>query len=249
MEILRWIGFGAFFVSSLAIGIRLLQFARRTAQIPELLIGVSVLCIGPIGYGLSMLAFAFRGSSTVLSATLQGSSFVALFVGAASQYLFVWYVYRRTSRWGRPVVFAAITLMALSYAGDLMMNGLVDRIQGGIAHTLGQLVRLLGFAWNSFESLRMGWTLRQRAQLGLADPILSHRFLFWGVGAGAAFTGTLIHTVVRAATGGSAMELPVASLIISVCGLTAACCMWMAFHPPSALTGRRKGDAVPSTTD
>jgi hypothetical protein len=45
------------------------------------------------------------------------------------------------------------------------------------------------------------------------------------------------------------MELPVASLIISVCGLTAACCMWMAFHPPSALTGRRKGDAVPSATD
>ncbi len=108
MEILCWIGLGAFFVSSLAIGIRLLQLARRTAQIPELLIG---------------------------------SSFVAVFVGSS------------------------------------------------------------------------------------------------------------IHAVVRAATGGSVMELPVASLIISVCGLTATCCMWMAFHPPSALTGRRKGDAVPSATD
>ena len=123
MEILRWIGFGAFFVSSLAIGIRLLQLARRTAQIPELLIGISVLCIGPIGCGLSMLALAFRGPSTVLSATLQGSSFVAVFVGS------------------------------------------------------------------------------------------------------------LIHAVVRAATGRSVMELPVASLIISVCGLTAARCMGMAFHP------------------
>ncbi|MCH7709788.1 MAG: hypothetical protein IH884_14975, partial [Myxococcales bacterium] len=61
MEILRWIGFGAFFVSSLAIGIRLRQLARRTAQISELLIGIGVLCIGPIGCGLSMLALAFRG--------------------------------------------------------------------------------------------------------------------------------------------------------------------------------------------
>jgi hypothetical protein len=249
MEILRWIGFGAFFVSSLVIGIRLLKLARRTAQLPELLIGISVLCIGPIGYGLSMLAFAFRGSSTILSATLQGSSFVAVFVGAASQYLFVWYVYRRTSSWGRPVAFAAIALMAMSYAGDLMMNGLVDRTQDGIAYSVGQLVRLLGFAWNSLESLRMGWTLRQRAKLGLADLTLSHRFLFWGVGAGAAFGGSLIGAVIRVATGGSALEIPVASLIISSCGLTAACCMWMAFHPPSALTGRRKGDAVSSAAD
>ena len=80
METLRWIGFGAFFVPSLVIGIRLLLLARRTGQIPELLIGIAVLGVGPLGYGFSILAFATARRAAILSATLWGSGFLAVFI-------------------------------------------------------------------------------------------------------------------------------------------------------------------------
>ena len=77
MEHLRWIGFGAFFASSLVVGVRLLLLARQTGKLPEFLIGIGVLGIGPFGYGLSMLAFVLASHSLALSATLMGSALLA----------------------------------------------------------------------------------------------------------------------------------------------------------------------------
>ena len=47
-------GFIAFFLVSLTVGVRLLLLWRRTRQLPELLIGIGVLGIGPVGFGLQM---------------------------------------------------------------------------------------------------------------------------------------------------------------------------------------------------
>ncbi len=56
MEYALAIGFGSFLVASLVVGLRLVLLSRRTGQLPELLIGVGVLGIGPLGFGLSMIA-------------------------------------------------------------------------------------------------------------------------------------------------------------------------------------------------
>ena len=135
MEDLRWIGFGTFFVVSLVIGLRLLLLARRTGEVPELLIGLAVLGIGPLGYGLSMLAFVTAGPYTIMSATLQGSAFVAIFVGSAAQCLFVWYVFRRRAVWARPLVYTAITFLAVAYTFDILESGLVNRGYDGFQPT------------------------------------------------------------------------------------------------------------------
>ena len=50
MALLVWVGFGAFFCVSLVVGFRLLALSRRTGELPELLIGIGVLGIGPIGF-------------------------------------------------------------------------------------------------------------------------------------------------------------------------------------------------------
>ena len=55
MGSLVWLGFLAFFVASLSVGVRLVLLWRRTRQLPELLIGIGVLGIGPVGFGGIML--------------------------------------------------------------------------------------------------------------------------------------------------------------------------------------------------
>jgi hypothetical protein len=245
MQDLRWIGFGTFFVVSLVIGVRLLLLARRTGEIPELLIGLAVLGIGPLGFGLSMLAFATLGRSTITSAALQGSGFVAVFIGAAAQYLFVWYVFRRQAAWARPLVYAAIALLATAYAADILESGLINRGYDGSWFRTGMAVRLLVMVWSSVESLLYWRRMRRRMRLGLADPIVTNRFLLWGVSSAATFFGSGLIFVFVTVTGMNPNQVPSLSLIVSIHGLVAAIAMWFAFQPPASYVRWIQGRAHP----
>ena len=231
MEYALWIGFGSFFVASTVVGIRLLMLSRRTGQLPELLIGVGVLGIGPLGFGLSMIA-RFPGHSMIVSATLAGCSFLALFIGAASQYIFAWYVFRMRDAWARPLCFAAVVLLAATYAGDILENGLIHRSRGGTWFWLGMTLRLGVLLWNSLESFAYWARMRRRLRLGLADPVVTNRFLLWGLGSGAAFVGSSVGAVVMVLTGFSAGTRPGVALVLSIHGAIAAISMWLAFLPP-----------------
>ena len=234
METLRWIGFGAFLVPSLVIGIRLLLLAKRTGQIPELLVGIAVLGIGPLGYGFSILAFLTAGRAAILSATLWGSGFLAVFIGAAALYLFVWYVFRRQQRWVRPVVLFTLALLALSHMSNILHNTLVNRTSGGPGFWVGMLLGMLALAWSSLESLRYWVLMRRRLRFGLADPVVTNRFFLWGAGSGAAFLGMLLLAVIMIISGIGAMKTPLVNMIVSVHGLAAAVAMWLVFQPPAA---------------
>jgi len=234
VETLEWIGFGAFFVPSLVIGVRLLLLARRTGQIPELLIGITVLGIGPLGYGLSILAFATAARAGILSATLWGSGFLAVFVGTTALYLFVWYVFRRQQRWVLWVVLLAIAGLALALMSNILQNSLVNRTSGGLGFWIGMLLGMIALAWSSLESLRYWLVMRRRLRLGLAGPVVTNRFLLWGAGSGAAFLGIALLAVMMVIDGFGAMRTPIANLIVSLHGLAAAAAMWLVFQPPAA---------------
>jgi hypothetical protein len=251
VEHARWIGFGAFFVSSLVIGLRLLVLARRTGQIPELLIGVSVLCLGPLGYGLSLLAVALASGSLALSATLMGTGLLAVTIGAISEYLFIGFVFRRDSRWARVLITMAIALLLVCYVGDLAFNGLVNRRNVGLWWWVGSLLRSSALGWGAIESLRYYRVMRRRVQLGLADPVVAGSFLMWGVGSAAGFAGALLGHGARLLFHAEPAGVPALILVISMLGLVAAIAMWLAFLPtPGYLRfvearSRRHG-AVPS---
>ena len=252
MDELHWIGFGTFFVVSLVTGVRLLLLARRTGEMPELLIGLAVLGIGPLGFGLSMLAFAAAGWSTITSATLQGSAFVAIFIGSTAQCLFIWYVFRRQAAWARPLVYTAIALLAAAYAADILENGLVNRSYESSWYRASMALRLLVMVWNSVESLLYWSRMRRRLRLGLADPVVTNRFLLWGVSSAAAFFGSALIFVVATLTGVDPNQIPSLTLTASLHGLVAAIAMWFAFQPPAFYRrfiesrARPDADAAPS---
>jgi hypothetical protein len=252
VEQLRWIGFGAFFASSLVIGVRLLLLARKTGKLPEFLIGVGVLCLGPLGYGLSMLAFVLASHSLALSATLMGTSLLAASIGGISQYLFAWTVFRRDAVWARAFVWIATALLLAGYVGDLVENGLVNRRNAGAWFWLGAVMRTAGLGWSALESLRYHQIMRRRMQLGLADPVVTESFRLWGLGAGAALAGSLLALAARALTDYAITPTPVVGLTLSLLGLIGAVAMWLAFLPPPAwlrwveVRGRR-ASALPSS--
>ena len=76
--------------------------------------------------------------------------------------------------------------------------------------------------------------MRRRLRLGLADPLVTNRFLLWGLGIGAAGVGSLISVSVQVVSGFSMSEIPALTLSNSMFGLASAVLMWVAFVPPAA---------------
>ena len=68
MLIVAAIGGGAFVVASLIVSLRLPALARRTSELPELLIGLGLLLMGGIGYPLNTAARLLGDSPSLQTA-------------------------------------------------------------------------------------------------------------------------------------------------------------------------------------
>jgi hypothetical protein len=229
---LVWAGFAAFAATSLFVGVRLLVLAARTRERPELLIGVAVLGIGPVGFGLQTLAGATPGAA--LAEPLAAAGAIAVAVGLWAKLGFNWLVYRRDS----PAALAAMLTLAGLIAAHLVAQPLLGSFleatrDVGLAAQRGAIQSIALF-WGAAEALAYWTQLRRRARLGLADPVLVNRFLMWAISAAAAGLGTALGVAASLATGKGPLELPAVLVSSSAHGLVAALGMWLAFAPPSA---------------
>lgn len=245
MAALSAIGFGVFLTASLGVGIRLILLARRTRQLPELCVGVAMLCFGPFGYGLVLAARLLpdlpRGAAVSLS--LAGLTGVSL--GAAALLLFAWRVFRPHEAWARAASLAGFALLSISSLADALGRALVSLEGVGVWLWLAFATRTLPLVWIVLESLRYYQTMRRRSALGLADPVVGEGFLLWGLGAVCATLSAVCAIVTRAVTGLSVMRMPEMVLPISLLSLTAVVTIWLAFFPPAAyLRALRRRDGA-----
>ena len=238
-----WVGFLAFFVASLVVGTRLVLLWSRTRELPELLIGLGVLGIGPIGFGGQRVAQAILQNVRAADpeAAIPGSVAVLMLVGgtAASigvgcKLVFNTRVYHADNKLMRGFMWAgiaaAVTLLAVRIAvGDLMPHPMPTNL----AHmqSFAQIGVLL---WGSYEALHYWAQMRRRVMLGLADPTVSNRFLLWGIGAGAAGMGSLIGSVAGIVIGRPNFQIEWVVASSSIHGLVAAVALSLAFVPPAS---------------
>ena len=228
-------GFVAFLVSSLVIGIRLLVLWSRTRQLPELLIACGILGIGPVG-------FVFTLVGTCLAARRFRRSPPCAWQPPCSR------LRREPSR--RPSstggCSAPMCLGCASVVG--VAGGPLRRLLhlGGHLHGLHGPQRswTSGFRphstlstaillWGAAESLRYYAMMRRRAKLGLADPLVTNRFLLWGLGIGAAGIGSAISvTAMVPSPVSTCWRSPGSPPATRSTALTAAVLMWVAFIPP-----------------
>jgi hypothetical protein len=225
-------GFLAFFVVALVVGVRLLLLWWRTRELPELLMGIGVLGIGPVGFGLMMVGVGTMASNPALGNTAFAAGTLASALGVVAKAIFNWRVYRKRS----PFAIGA----ALAITGALVFVLVLHVMDGrwaptqaiawdGLLRSTAQVGCLL---WGATESLLYWRKMQKRQRLGLADAVVVNRFLMWGIGAGFAGIGTGFGVVAEVLTGTPTLQIPFVVSTCSAMGFVSAVAIYLAFVPP-----------------
>jgi hypothetical protein len=231
MNSLILIGFLAFFVVSVVVGVRLLLLWRRTRQLPELLMGIGVLGIGPVGFGCMTIGFASLSNPRVANIFF-GIGTVAVVAGILAKCAFNWFVYRRKSVVAMIATLGVAAMLIMILAMQLIAGEWIPAeamAWDALCRNLAQVGCLL---WGSAESLNYWSRMRLRLKIGLADSVLVNRFLMWGVGAGFAGAGTGIGVIAEIFTGVPSLQIPWVVSTSSILGFIAAVAIYLAFVPP-----------------
>jgi CubicO group peptidase (beta-lactamase class C family) len=230
------LGFLAFFIASSVVGVRLLLLWRRTGELPELLIGLGVLGIGPVGFGFLTVGELCVAHAPGVARVLIGAALLAMSVGAGAKYVFNWRVYHPDSAALRACVVSACALLGVCLVGEWQATGFRTLVRPGPSYFLRIGLQVGCLLWGAGEALQYWTRMRRRLRLGLADPVVTNRFLLWGIGAGAAGVGSAVGGAVQWWTQLPPVELPWVMLSSSLHGLAAAVAMWLAFVPNAAYT-------------
>lgn len=232
MGSLVWVGFIAFFFVALAVGVRLIALWTRTRELPELLIGIGVLGIGPVGFGAVVAAGSLWETRPALAEALSVVGVLAVMSGVFAKCVFNWRVYHPRSGLVKGIVaLVGLTLAAL-FGYRLVAAGFGPRNPSNPEQLAQSGVQAACLLWGAAEAFRYWVMMRRRTRVGLADPVVANRFLCWGIGAGAAGLGTAIGTVASVITGAASMEMPWVVASSSAHGFVAAVAIFFAFLPP-----------------
>jgi hypothetical protein len=232
----QWVsqlGLLLFLASGAAVGGRLLWRGVATRAVPELLLGVTYGVGGVLGYVPLVLVVSGAVPDRGIFA-FRAFGHLGLEASALALYAFVWRVFRPGTA---ALVVGAGVLLAASYAGLHLFDGLVDRRLGGSpAYWLDFSARGAAYAWAAVEAGLYWVRMRRRRGLGLADPVLTHRFLLWTVSM-AAICGMFANNLVMNALAGGAPP-PLWYLVDGLLAALASATMWVTFFPPRAYLAR-----------
>jgi hypothetical protein len=224
---------------SATLALRLLRLARRTGALPERLLGLHFgLCLF-LGYLLLVTGLAGvqrPGLLTPVQMILcMGMGQLLSAAGVFANIVFTWRVFRPDARWAAGLTVALGASMALGIVGYGAGGGFASGRFDGVWFWLYYGAMIAAAAWVAFEALRFRLAMQRRAVIGLGDPLLSNRFLLWGIGS-LARLGMLLfgvaEPVVQALTPEARAAVTAAVLtVVSLLGLLLAGSYWLTFFP------------------
>ena len=195
-----------------------------------------MLGIGPLGFAFAVISGLLVEPWPFGSRVLWAVAAIAMNTGGLATFVFNWTVFRRGERWAQVLVAAAGAVFVATLLVDGFRTGFAfpGDPQATLPLQISGWLRIAALGWGAAESIRYYAMMRRRARLGMADPVVTNRFLLWGVGIGAAAWGSVVGTVVPLWLGVPGFEIAWLQLSSSLHGLTAAVAMWLAFVPPKA---------------
>lgn len=216
----------------LVVGGRLLAAAARNRRAAEAGIGCSAGC-GAIGAILGLAVTVVLGHAPdafplwVAARVFSAAGIAGLAVGT-------WRIYRPDQTGAASAAAAVCALVATGCAIDSFPGFIPAPGAGSPGRFLASAAALLAYAWGTVEALRYHRQLARRVPLGLADPLIAHRFWLWGI-SGLCATGSVV-------TGGvfrfgldrelSSTVVPFAAVQVAL--FVASVGLWLAFYPPAA---------------
>jgi hypothetical protein len=220
------------------VGIKLLTIAARSHKFPELAIGIALFSYAALSQP-ALLVKEILGEevSPGLQIGVTIFNLLFLYVTLVALALFTWRVFGAESRW-RPALAAGIAVGALTGAGVSVWHTwlqLSANLPTIMYRSLGMTpFYVLGFGWMSVESLRYHARMRKRLALGLADPVLTNRFLVWGTGQAVSTLVTLVLFVAIMTQPEISPSDPLVAWVVTLAGLVNAVVWWLTFMPPAA---------------
>ena len=151
---------------------------------PEFLIGLAYVAAPALGYPLCVLSPMLASRAVALPLYVFGET--SLVFGCCCYLFFTSKVFRPTETWatwcaaiGSLVLVAAGVQITWSYLVSADQAENVVRARTGLA----PMVTVLGlyYVWTAFEGFRYYGMMKKRMALGLADAVVTNRFLLWGM--------------------------------------------------------------------
>ena len=174
-------------VLSLVVGLRLLAKARRGGwPAPELSLALYFLLSAFLATPPQILVYGGMGDARLAvaeatSRALLAFAVLAMAIGSGAIYVFTWKTFQPDRGWARVIVAGGCACLALGYAIEAFHEGFAPVVFAGAGHWIGWAGRTAAMLGVSFEAFRYWLLLRRRLRLGLADAIVTNRFLLWSV--------------------------------------------------------------------
>lgn len=211
------------------LGARLIALALQGRKLPELWIGLFFMLTSP-GAWLMLRALELRGHDTAAHPmAVAGLSLIGL--GTVPVYVFTCTVFRAGERWALGLAVAGSLLVlwgCFAQLGGFSLH--IDASRPRLELVLG---RLLCFGWATAESLRMYFLMRRRVAVGLADPVLSNRFLLFALWSAAMGLLPGLHALDRL-LGGATGYLRLLAVFPKGIGVCMFVAIFLNFFPPRA---------------
>ena len=235
------------------VGLKLLGIAARSRKFPEFAIGGALFVYSAVGLTSAVARAALADEVSVgLRMALAVVSILALYATLLGLSLFTWQVFGAESRWRQAlaagVLVTGLLVTALTVRAAwlwISANAPLD-LYGRVGITPHFA---LAFGWVSLESLRYHARMRKRQALGLADPVVTNRFLVWGVGEGVSSLLVLALFVTTAVHGETSISHPLVRVLMTLAGLVNALVWWLSFMPPKAYLRWVWGDTAEGVAD
>ena len=227
-----------FFVAIVgSVGFRLVRVWWRTRQVPE----------GCLGLGLVIItcSMPLSGVGRVPTLALEPAGRICFSLGLVATAIslslivfFNYWVFRRSSRWARLLMWslcmtlgaAVVYMSAANFSGD-SITAIKQTMRPGTVSLMSAI--LLSFLWGGAESFRYRAALRRRLELGLGDPVIVNRFLLWGI---ANVTCSLLMIVIIGCvlSGMTILREPAPLVAIAAAGGSMSATWYLTFFAPQS---------------
>jgi len=226
-----------FVLSCSAVGLRLIWIGNRDGFGPAWSCGNGFLFIALIGQPLTVASGLATGTVGSLNHGMAAAAMLFMAAGLSSFYAFTLTVFRPRSPWAWALTAAAVLGLGVCTFGRIDALASADRAllanEVGLRWMLAlSTLSTLCYAWLGVEAMLEWSQSRRRLALGLADPVVSDRFLRWGLFGVSTTLLSGFMLWLQAATKEGAQGL-VGQLALTGFGLVSAATVMLAFFPPA----------------
>jgi hypothetical protein len=230
------IALAVFVLSCGAVGLRLIWIGARRRLGPAWSCGLGFAFIALVGQPLTVSSGLYDARIGELNHGLAAAGMLFVAAGLSSFFAFTLTVFRLRSPWAWVLACGAILALAVAGFGRIGALGAADRalsaLQVGREWSLatGSLSSLC-YAWLGLEGMLEWRSSRRRLALGLADPVVSNRFLMWGLFGISTTTLSLFLLFLQIVSPEGTRSLT-GQLATTVFGLVSSGTVMLAFCPP-----------------